>query len=162
MYVCSFARVRFPAPPPMYLPINNTYHFLAYSAGGGDNPRGAPTPSGADDAGAGVGLAAPATVLPLPIGSGDCTITYDRPSSDSGERMPPRRKRGIVRGLRRSAGGCGGSGSNVVLLGSQRGTCVGPALLRLMSLLLSLPVLGSSARSGLQLPQYPCLSPCLC
>jgi hypothetical protein len=41
-----------------------------------------------------------------------------RASSDSGGRTPPRRKRGVVRGLRRSA--CGGGGrESSVLLGSQ-------------------------------------------
>jgi hypothetical protein len=53
----------------------------------------------------------------LPIGSGDCTVTWGRPSIDSGGRTPPRRKRGVMRGLRMSPG-VGGSESNA-LLGSQ-------------------------------------------
>ena len=121
----------------MYLPINNTYRFPAYSAGAGDNPRGAPAPTGADESGAGVGAASPSDGIPpstptpglpagsgkviaLPIGSGDCTMTCGRPSSDSGGRTPPRRKRGVGRGLRRSAGGCGGSGSSVLLGSHER------------------------------------------
>jgi hypothetical protein len=46
-------------------------------------------------------------------------MTCGRPSSDSGGRTPPRRKRGVVRGLRRSAG-VGGSESRVLLGSHER------------------------------------------
>jgi hypothetical protein len=61
------------------------------------------------------------TVFELVIGSGDVVRSIamcGRARSDSGGRTPPRRNRGVVRGLRRSA--CGGGGrESSVLLGNQ-------------------------------------------
>lgn len=59
----------------------------------------------------------------LDIGSGDVVrnmASCARPSSDSGGRTPPRRKRGVARGLRKSVGGGGGSDSSVLLGSHER------------------------------------------
>jgi len=89
--------------------------FFFYSAGAGDeSPCRA---GGLTD----IGAAPPSALL---SGSGDsvrrsATCGLGKGSSDSGGRTPPRRKRGVARGLLRKSVEGGGGSARRALLGSQ-------------------------------------------
>ena len=89
------------------LPFYRTFTFFTYSAGAGD---GALTTIGADTS--------------TLSGSGDSVRNSPacgrgQGSNDSGGRTPPRRRRGVARGLLRTSVGGGGGSDKSALLGSQ-------------------------------------------